>query len=217
MRGSADGHPGLLMAVAAPVAGLGLAVVTKIVAADPPGWLDNWAGGLLQVVAMLAALALALFTGLYFHQVIIFLGSSIALSIALFAATDAVDAWVLTERGQTTPCTIVRVDMRQETHTTTNADGTTSTTTSTSYDHTLTCAQRQVTAMTTDSPAGKAGERIAVAFDPQGRINPKPADSAYDFTGALWRCCVGAVVGIGLRVFYVARRTRRLRGANRPG
>ncbi|MEU0566521.1 hypothetical protein ABZ297_14155 [Nonomuraea sp. NPDC005983] len=217
MRGSAEWRSGLLMAVAAPVAGLALAVVTKIVAADPPSWLDNWAGGLLQVVAVLAALALVLFTGLYFHQVIVFLGSSLALGIALFSAMDAVDARVLAERGQTTPCTIVRVDMRQETHTSTNADGTTSTTTSTSYDHSLTCAQRQVTSMTTDSPAGKAGERITVAFDPQGRIKPKPADVAFDYTGALWRCFVGSVVGIGLRVFYVARRTRRRRGVNRPG
>ncbi|MFD1940088.1 MULTISPECIES: hypothetical protein [Nonomuraea] len=196
---------GMLMAVAAPLAGIGLYFGASMLNAYGPSWLDNWVGVLLRLAMTLAAMALIVFTSLYFSQVVVFFGSFIALGIALFAAGRVADALVLAQRGQTTSCAIVAIDSRVEQYTTTDGDGHTTWHTRTVYDHRLDCVAPGIGTMTTGGAAGKVGERIVVAYDPDDRIRVRPAEGAFDYAGPLWTCCLGAAVGIGLRVFSVIR------------
>jgi hypothetical protein len=197
---------GLLAAVVAPLAGIGLMFASTMFYAYGPSWLDNWVGTLLQLALWMACMGLVVFTNVYFEQVVVFFGSFLALGFAVFAAQSAADALVLHQRGLTTSCRIVHIDKREETHTTTDANGGTRTTTDTYYDHGLICLRPRITAMTTGSPAGKVGERITVAYDPDGRIATQPAEGAFDYTTPLWVCVVGTVVGIGLRLSYLVFR-----------
>jgi hypothetical protein len=201
-----DVRMGLLLAVGAPLAGIGLMGGITLLYAYGPAWLDTWYGGLLNVVLTLVALGLVVFSNLYFTQVVVFLGSFLALGFAVFAASSTAEAWVLHERGQTTNCTITHIDERQETRTSTDANGNSSTTTDYYYDHRLTCDRPRITAMTTGSPAGKVGERVEVAYDPESRIGVQPADGAFDYGSSLLTCCLGAAIGIALRLFLVLRR-----------
>ncbi|MEU7896354.1 hypothetical protein AB0B45_26300 [Nonomuraea sp. NPDC049152] len=204
-RGRLGFGRGMLMAVVAPLGAIGLYFGAGMLNAYGPPWLDNWAGGLLRLAMTLVAMGLIVFTSLYFEGVVVFLGSFLALGIALFAAGEVADAWVLDQRGRTTPCAIVDIDSRVEQYTTTDANGNTTWHTRTLYDHRLNCVVRDIGAMTTGAAAGKVGERIMVAYDPDHRVGVRPAEGAFDYAGPLWTCCVGAAVGIGLRLFQVIR------------
>ncbi|MDT5024333.1 MAG: hypothetical protein QOE61_759 [Micromonosporaceae bacterium] len=195
---------GLVLAVAPQTLGVCVMAGSAWLSAFGPGFLaDNWVGGLLLTVMFLCAMGLVVFTSLNYEHWLVFFGSFLALSISLFAVNTAVTRWTFRVRGQTTLCTVLEVKERVVTSVHTGADESTFTDTSTYYDHDLRCDAPQVRTMTTDSPEGEPGQRIAVAYDPTGRLDALAAEGAGDVAPSLWTAVIGFITGTVLRVGYV--------------
>ncbi len=200
----------LFVAVAPQSLGVSVMAASAWLSAFGPTFLaDNWVVDVLLWLLTFAALGLVVFTSLFYEHWLVFFGSFFALSISLFAVHTAVDEWTFHVRGETTSCTVLAVKEREVTSYHTNADGSSSTTTSTYYDHDLRCDVPEVREMTTGSSQGDPGTRVDVAYDPMGRLNAQPAAGAGDFAPPMWIAAVGFTVGTALRVSYVVFRYRR--------
>ncbi|GAA4997630.1 hypothetical protein GCM10023205_83890 [Yinghuangia aomiensis] len=129
--------------------------------------------------------------------------------VAVAAADRAVEHHVFQGRAEATSCLVRDVDRRVEYSTSTDANGTTTSHTNVYYDYDLACDGGRPTSMTLGHrPAGR-GERLDVAFDPEGRLTPRPVDDVTDGGTALWvsLSCLGATVVLrGADVFADRRR-----------
>lgn len=119
-------------------------------------------------------------------------GSAIAIFVAVVAVNLAVTAWVFAERGQTTTCSVLRIDERVETST--DSEGNVSQTTY--YHHGLQCAAPEVTNVTTTGRAGAAvGDQIAVHYDPEKRLGARFDDPPGDRDLALLVAAIATAIG----------------------
>lgn len=129
--------------------------------------------------------------------------------VAVAAADRAVEHHAFRGRAEATSCLVRDVERREVYSTSTDANGNTTSHWDVSYDYELTCDGGRPTSMTLGHrPAGK-GERLDVAFDPKGRLDPRPVDDVSDGGTALWVCiaCTGATVLLrGIDVFADRRR-----------
>ncbi|MFD7236159.1 hypothetical protein ACFWAT_12735 [Streptomyces syringium] len=196
----------LAAAVGLPVAAVGLVIGAR--------WLNAYGAGgviagVLGVLMVLAAMAIWVFSPSLSESGVVFFVSAVTLAIALGGAYAGVDKWVLHSRGVRAQCAVLDVDKRVERHTTTDAQGFSSTTTTTSYDHRLDCAGGRPRAMTTSRRIADKGDRLTVAYDPDGRVGPVPGGDVSDGGTARWVCGLGLAVTIVLRVGDVLVHRRR--------
>ncbi|MFI1256930.1 hypothetical protein ACH4U6_24570 [Streptomyces netropsis] len=196
----------LAAAVGLPVSAVGLVTGARWLHAYGAGGVV--AGG-LGVVMVLAAMAIWVFSPSLSESGVVFFVSAVTLAVALGGAYTGVDKWVLYSRGVRAQCAVLDVDKRVETHTTTDAQGFSNTTTTTSYDHRLRCAGGRPRDMTTSRRIAGKGERLTVAYDPDGRVGPSPAGDLSDGRAARWVCGIGLAVTIALRVGDVLVHRRR--------
>lgn len=199
-------------AIGYPLLPVAVAVGAAAISATPPPFLDNWVGGVLSILITLGAFLL-IFGNVSAHDgCLVALLLFFALSTATLQARTAYEAWVLQGRGAVTACTILDVKTRTVYSSTTHADGTSSTTSTTYYDHTLRCAAPSITTMsTTHSTAGK-GASIQVAYDPTGRISPRPTSDA-DLRSSLRWALAGLAVAILLNLATASGLTDRVRAS----
>ncbi|MEU9303275.1 hypothetical protein [Streptomyces sp. NPDC048269] len=157
-------------------------------------------GGWWTVIGMLAALGL-LGAG-FLNRVLRFLPAALTLW-ALGMTVGAFDDWILESRGLDVTCTVLEKDSRVETSTSTDANGLTTTNSTTYYDYRLACPGGRPTAMTTTSDVGHKDQQLQVVYDPKGRIDPEPARDT-DAT-AVWvpgsLITAAIVVGVGHALF----------------
>ncbi|MEE2041035.1 hypothetical protein Q8791_27815 [Nocardiopsis sp. CT-R113] len=120
-----------------------------------------------------------------------------------YAIADRITEDALLNRGVAVTCELLDVASRTITTTTHDADGTTSSSTRTVYDHTLDCPGDGPTAMTLGYGAGAEGESVEVAYDPRARIDPVPSDSLPTGAPSPWPWWVLSAAAV-LRVGHVA-------------
>jgi hypothetical protein len=168
----------------------------------PESLVDGFAGSAIQLVLWAWAGSIAVF-GSFRHvqRFAVVAVSFIALFVALVAMEQAVEDSVFLHRGQLTTCAIVRVDKRVSTP----PDSDDHVETTTSYVHELSCAAAQVHRMTTGTPAGGPGDRIAVRYDPWDRLEPILAGAQPRPDGALWTCAGALSLAVLARVVSEAR------------
>jgi hypothetical protein len=99
------------------------------------------------------------------------LASGAALICCGILVFEAAAMQALTERGHTAVCVIEQA--KKQTVTTGSGSDTH---TSTQYAYRLRCADDGPASMVTYWPAGDQGTRIQVAWDPSGRLEPRPVD-----------------------------------------
>jgi hypothetical protein len=173
-----------------------------ITAYGPDALAEGFVGSAVQLVLWGWALSIVLF-GSFRHvqRFAVVAVSFIALFVALIAMQQAVEDSAFLQRGQLTTCVIASVDKRVSTHT--DSEGNVDTTTY--YVHKLSCAAPQVHSMTTSTPAGRPGGRIAVRYDPRDRLGPILADEEPRPDVALWVCAGALSVAVVARVVSEAR------------
>ncbi|WP_151774795.1 hypothetical protein [Streptomyces abyssomicinicus] len=165
-------------------------------------------GGLLWAVLGFAA-AFGLLGFFFLNGHMPFVSSALVLwSLGLVAA--GFGDLLLENRGREVTCTVLAKDTRVETTTSTDANGFTSTTTTTYYDLALGCPGDGPRKMSTTEDTGREGRTLRVSYDPDGRLPPQPASSTdhRELWTAGWLIAAAVVVGVGLRL---------LPGARRPG
>ncbi|MGR6999826.1 hypothetical protein ACU686_19940 [Yinghuangia aomiensis] len=149
------------------------------------------------VAALLLLLAVAgiLFWG-FGHQpgMIVALVTFLLTGVGAMAAFHAVTEHAFRGRAVTTSCLVRDVDRRVETSSSTDSQGHTTTTTNVYFDYDLACEAGRPSSMTIQHHAADTGERLDVAYDPKGRLDPRPAADVTDGEAALWLAvsCVGA-------------------------
>jgi hypothetical protein len=127
-------------------------------------------------VVLVVAGGVALLTGFVLEvPLLVHLLAIVALWFAVSGVFGGVIGHAMQERGVVVGCTVLDVKTRVETRTYPNENGTSSTSETTYYDHELLCADAPVHTMTLASPAAEKGERLDVAYDPEGRLDPSPA------------------------------------------
>ncbi|MFI6598794.1 hypothetical protein ACIBHX_21265 [Nonomuraea sp. NPDC050536] len=203
---------GPLVAIGYPILPVAVGVGADALSASPPPFLDNWVGSVLSVLIVLGAFLL-IFGNVLAHDgclvnIVVFL----ALSTAVLQGRAAYEAWVLQDRGATTACTVLEVHTRTETSTSTNADGTTSTHSTTYFDHTLRCDAPSITTMTTTHATGGKGAHLQVTYDPTGRISPRPTSDA-DLGSSLRWSIAGLALTILLNLATALGLTDRVRSS----
>ncbi|WP_214327097.1 hypothetical protein [Nonomuraea sediminis] len=201
-----------LVSIGYPLLPVAVAVGAAAISATPPPFLDNWVGSVLSILITLGAFLL-IFGNVSVHDgclvgILVFL----ALSTATFQARTAYEAWVLQDRGAVTACTILKVNTRTVYSTTTHADGTSSSSSTTYYDHTLRCAAPSITTMTTTHATAGKGASIQVAYDPTGRLSPRPTSDA-DLRSSLRWALVGLTLTILLNLATASGLTDRIRAS----
>lgn len=127
----------------------------------------------------------------------------LGLPMLLFTAGDTVEAGVIAERGVRTDCVVTRVDLRTETSTSTDANGGTTTRTTTYHDHRLRCAQPSITVLTSNRELASQGKHLAVDYDPEGRLGPLPASAEDSYSSGLRWTILGLLLLVGFRVVVV--------------
>jgi hypothetical protein len=187
-------------AVGVPVLGVALmAGGMLLVAYGPASLAHGFVGGAITFILIACAMALIVFTSGRYEHVLVYFGSVFALFGAMVTASLAVEGRAFQDRGRTTTCTVLDVRERVETTIDSNND----TQVTTYYDHVLRCDQPSITGMTTGRPAGKPNDQIEVAYDPAGRLDPRPSTEVGNPDTLLWIAVGLLVVGVGLRVGYV--------------
>ncbi|QUH01398.1 hypothetical protein HUO13_11795 [Saccharopolyspora erythraea] len=176
----------LVVAAGVPLLAIGLMAWGSYLDAYGPGGAAAFGLQILATLVWLSSLALHPEDAMGANFVAL-----LALMFALGLTKVGIDDAALHERGLRTVCTVLDVVERQETtsHYTPSSDpdmpGSWSTTTTYYYDHGLRCDGGPVEHLTTEgSAAAKKGERLEIAYDPQGRLGPVPADALTDGTAA---------------------------------
>jgi hypothetical protein len=196
---------GVLHRAFGPQGAIGVAIGVVIVLVGMAAWLGQ------LVFASLGALAA-------WPRIVLWLAAGVAGMVAWAAASTAAGDWVMHARAEETPCVVLAVDERVETRTTTDSQGHSSTETYTYYDHRLDCVGDHPEEMTTSRPTVDQGERILVAYDPEGRLDPRPADGITDGRTWTWVCVGALAVNILLHTGQVVLgRGPARRRARRPG
>ncbi|MEU9377611.1 hypothetical protein AB0D94_28095 [Streptomyces sp. NPDC048255] len=104
--------------------------------------------------------------------------AGLAALIGVFLVSGHVQHAVLEERGVEIICVVRDVDRRVETSTSTDAQGHSTTTTSTYYDHKLDCPLGGPDELNgRNSKLAEVGADLAVVHDPRGKVSPEPARS----------------------------------------
>jgi len=162
--------------------GIGITAGAAFLRAEgPDAWWTDVLGMLLTVPGLVMALvATAAIMGMgtgsdaggmfrFVPAAVVFFAST----TVLFNVGDFVEASILTSRGRTTPCVVLKVDSHTYDVTNTDANGHTTTTTRTYHDHRLDCVGGRPTDMRSHGRSEKVGASIVVRFDPAGRIEPR--------------------------------------------
>ncbi|MEU8776872.1 hypothetical protein [Streptomyces sp. NPDC048606] len=104
--------------------------------------------------------------------------AGLATLAGVFLVSGHVEHAVLEDRGVEVVCVVRGVDRRVETSTSTDAQGHTTTTTNTYYDHRLDCPPGGPSELNgRNSRLGAVGDDLAVVHDPRGKVAPQPARS----------------------------------------
>ncbi|MFH7595266.1 hypothetical protein WDV06_09185 [Streptomyces racemochromogenes] len=154
------------MAAGLPLLITGVLLIFLLLAAYEPG--GRW----WTIAGELAAFGLLGFSFLNRH--VRFLPAALLLW-ALGMTVASFDGWVLEGRGLDVTCTVLKKESRVETSTSTDANGYTSTHSTTYYDYRLGCPGGRPATMTSTTNAGNVGRPLRVVYDPAGRIDPEPA------------------------------------------
>jgi hypothetical protein len=179
----------LALAVAQPVVAFGLVWVGAHQYAYGSGPLG---------IALVVGGSLVLLAG-FFLEVSLFvhLLCVVALWIAISGVFGGVVGQALQERGVVAACTVLDVRTRVETRTSTDTNGHNTTSSTTYHDHELDCGDAPVHTLTSSSVVAERGERLDVAYDPEGRLSPWPAadlPSSGDAAVLGWIALVATVV-----------------------
>lgn len=129
--------------------------------------------------------------------------------VAVAAADRAVEHHAFRGRAEAASCLVRDVDRREVYSTSTDANGNTTSHWDVSYVYDLACDGGRPASMTLGHRPADKGERLEVAYDPKGRLDPRPVDDVSDGGTALWVCiaCTGATVLLrGIDVFADRRR-----------
>jgi hypothetical protein len=189
----------LLRAVLQPLAGIGLGVLASFLESFGPGFFSgNVVGDLVRWAMVFGGAILVLFSvGTGFEgSILVVFAALVVLWFALFTLPQAVERYAFQRRGLVTACVVLEVERRVESYT--DSEGHTHS--RVYHDHTLDCTNPQVTGMTTGGRAGDAGEQIGVAYDPAGRLDPRPAGSAGDYQAKLRTGGTALAAGLALNL-----------------
>lgn len=200
-RGWAEWRIPLLLAIGAPLVGLGLAVGTLLATTEGPAMLaDHWAASTLMSLLELVGYALMLFTQFRYLNFVVFFAAFAAFFIGMYMITTAIEERGLHERGATATCAVLRVEKQEVT--TTDRDPSRTRSKSISYTHFLDCRGAPVTHITTNTRVAEKGQEIDVRYDTAGRISPRLADTVGDRPWPLWPGFVLFGGGVVLRLLY---------------
>ncbi|MFB9903878.1 hypothetical protein [Allokutzneria oryzae] len=196
----------LIIAVCQPLVLLGLLAGVEHLAVHGP---DTGTATFYKVVlVVLVGVVWLLSIVLSAHPLPLFLGA-VASMIAMGATVSGIESATIHERGLRTTCLVLDVAKRTETtshfESTTNPDGTPgpgrwTTTTTTYYDHRLRCDDGPIDKMTRHSVAADEGQRLEIAYDPVGRVDPMPASEVTDGSGARDIALIALGMAVVLRV-----------------
>jgi hypothetical protein len=187
---------GAAAAVGVPVATAGILAGCLALAAYGPGPGMAW-------TALGALAAFGLLGWCFLNEVITFVPAALTLW-ALGALLSAFPAAVLEDRGREADCAVLAEDLREEATTTTGADGFTHTTYTTYHDYRLDCPGGGPSHLSTTDDAADAGGVLRVAYDPTGRVDPRPATDAgaHELRLPLILLSAAVVIGVGRTLLY---------------
>ncbi|WP_326686762.1 MULTISPECIES: hypothetical protein [unclassified Streptomyces] len=164
--------------VGAPVCVIGMAYGGALYAVNGRPESSVFVGNALVVVAFIGACASgALCDSDHPWQPFVAVVTSVVLAAGVLAVVSFVDGEILRTRGEPTRCTVLDVDRQVHTTTYTDSNGMSHTSTRIDYKHTLDCAAGRPHTMRLDEKWASRGERIAVTYDPRGRIGPRPTET----------------------------------------
>ncbi|MEU8432596.1 hypothetical protein AB0F18_06720 [Streptomyces sp. NPDC029216] len=158
------------------------------------GWLTFLAGLLLPLLLLGGHAALAGSRGALLVAL-----SAVPAGVGVFLTLSAVDAGVLADRGVEVDCVVLEVTKHTKTDSSMDANGHWTTSTTTSYDHRLSCPAGPTDHMEAGSRLAKEGETLALVYDPRGKaitelardLHPRGMRTAAEVA-------VGAAVLLGL-------------------
>ncbi|GLU48865.1 hypothetical protein Nans01_32160 [Nocardiopsis ansamitocini] len=183
-------HLSVLAAVAAPLLVAAVLLGFLMLSAYGPG--GRWWATIGYVTAFcILAVSLLRGTPAFLPGALVFL--------AIGTTATAFENWVLADRGRVADCTVLDVDTRVVTLTRTDVDDYGFTTDTVHYDYRLDCLGGAPATLTTGSPAHRADRPLAVAYDPGGRVDPKP-QAHVDIDSAWWAAgliAASIIVGVG--------------------
>ncbi|MEU0242530.1 hypothetical protein ABZ234_33045 [Nocardiopsis sp. NPDC006198] len=169
----------LLVAAAIPFLVLGALCASAWLDAHGRGWPSDLLGVALGLAGLCGGFfSLMLYTRFESMPEFFFAGAvSFLLLGSASVIAERITEEALLDRGIEVTCALLAVESRTITTTTHHADGTTSTSTRTVYDHTLDCPPGGPAEMTLGHSAGPEGESAEITYDPRGRLDPVPSDS----------------------------------------
>lgn len=188
-----------------------LAVPAAAVLAGSAQWLRAETGaGAWALLLWLPILGILLGSAMMPRRTLVAFVTFFSAFVAVVAADRAVEHHAFRGRAETTSCLVRDVERRVEYSTSTDSNGMTTTHTDVYFDYDLTCDGGRPTSMTLGHRPADKGARLDVAFDPKGRLAPRPADDVSGGGTALWvslSCLAGTAFLRGADAF--ADRPRR--------